>query len=204
MYKVFYNQRTVLFTENVDNELKKSFDIYYFKNKESLKKKIDEFLNESDSDSLYVIYHDVDFAFKEFCKLYILIEAAGGLVKNLNDKFLFIYRRDKWDLPKGKIDDNEDSKTGAIREVEEECGISNPKIQKELVITYHTYQLEKKDILKKTYWFEMLYEGAELLKPQHEEEITEAVWLNEDDFEKVYVNTFPSIIDVIEKYKLEQ
>ncbi|MBL6868637.1 MAG: NUDIX domain-containing protein, partial [Flavobacteriales bacterium] len=32
---------------------------------------------------------------------------AGGLVINNNNKVLFIYRKNKWDLPKGKLDDGE-------------------------------------------------------------------------------------------------
>lgn len=200
MYKVFYNQRTVLFTESADITLPKSSYIHYFIDKESLKNEINRFLEKSVIETLIIVNKDVDFAFNEFCKLYTLIEAAGGLVKKLNDEFLFIYRRDKWDLPKGKIEKSEDPKSGAVREVEEECGISKPIIERVLAITYHTYQLEGNDILKRTYWYAMLYKGSEELKPQLEEEITEAVWLKESEFDKVYENTFPSIIDVIKKY----
>jgi len=41
---------------------------------------------------------------------------------------LFIYRFNKWDLPKGKLDNGESVSECAIREVEEECGIANLKI----------------------------------------------------------------------------
>lgn len=201
MYKVFYNQRTVLFTENVDKADQKSFEAHHFENKEYLKKEIERFLEESTSDILFIIHNNIDYAFSEFCKLYTLIEAAGGLVKNTNNEYLFIYRREKWDLPKGMIEINEDPKTGAIREVEEECGIHNPKIVKELVITYHTYTLNNKDILKRTYWYEMLYNGNEPLHPQFEEEITDAIWLTKYEIDRVTQNTFPSIIDVIESCK---
>ena len=202
MYKVFYNQRIVLFTESADNILQKSIDIYQFKDIESLREKIDDFLEKNSTDILNVISHDIHFAFNEFSKLYILIEAAGGLVKNLNDEFLFIFRRNKWDLPKGKIEENEDPKSGAIREVEEECGICKPIVERELTVTYHTYQLDERKILKKTYWFEMIYKGSEELKPQFEEEITKVVWLKDSEFKKVFENTFPSIIDVIESNNL--
>ena len=33
-----------------------------------------------------------------------IITAAGGLVFNQNDELLMIYRRGKWDLPKGKLE----------------------------------------------------------------------------------------------------
>ena len=53
-----------------------------------------------------------------------LIEAAGGLVINRKGEYLFIYRNDKWDLPKGKLEKGERKRQGAVREVEEECGIT--------------------------------------------------------------------------------
>ena len=59
-----------------------------------------------------------------------LIEAAGGLVKNENGDYLFIYRNDKWDLPKGKIEKDEKTKVAAVREVEEECGIAVSKLRR--------------------------------------------------------------------------
>ena len=48
-----------------------------------------------------------------------LILAAGGLVKKQQD-YLFIYRNGKWDLPKGKLENNETFSQCALREVEEE------------------------------------------------------------------------------------
>ena len=53
---------------------------------------------------------------------------AGGLVINNNSKVLFIYRKNKWDLPKGKLDDGENLEEAAIREVVEETGLDSNKL----------------------------------------------------------------------------
>ena len=89
---------------------------------------------------------------------------------------LWIQRNGKWDLPKGKIETGEEIAAAAIREVEEECGISAPQIKRRLPNTYHTYRLKGQAILKRTYWFEMYYQGNESLIPQEEEDITTAKW----------------------------
>lgn len=200
MYKVFYNQRTVFFTENNNSYIDQDdSDVHFFKNKELLNEKLNAFLNSPILNKLYIIHEDVDFAFAEFAKLYEIIEAAGGLVKNTKNEILVIYRRNIWDLPKGKIEENELPNIAAIREVEEECGITDLEILDLLNITYHTYQLNGKDILKRTYWYEMVYSGIQNPKPQIEEEITEAKWLNTNNLEEITNNTFPSIIEVLQK-----
>jgi len=203
MYKVFYNERTVFFIENKEliNESEKN-TIHYFLNTENLKIAIADFLTSSESQTLYVLCNSAEFTFKEFSNLYIIIEAAGGVVKNKLGEILFIFRRNKWDLPKGKMEKNETPEISALREVEEECGITNLKIIKPLEITYHTYTLNNKDILKPTHWYEMHYSEAEIPKPQLEEEITEACWLNKKELTKVYNNTFPSIIDVLNQIEI--
>ncbi|MFC2150923.1 NUDIX hydrolase [Bacteroidota bacterium] len=200
MYKVFYNDRTVFFIDNDLNYIEQNDNkIHYFKNKKQLKSAINIFLNNQELIELYVVHRDIDFAFNKFKKLYKLIEAAGGLVKTDNENYLLIFRRGKWDLPKGKLERNEVPELAALREVEEECGLGDLEIQKLLEITYHTYKLKNKDILKRTYWYVMLYKGNEEPKPQTEEEITEVRWFNTKSLNEVFLNTFPSIIEVFNK-----
>jgi 8-oxo-dGTP pyrophosphatase MutT (NUDIX family) len=86
---------------------------------------------------------------------------------------------------------------GAVREVEEECGISIDKCGKKIVNTYHVYTLKGAVVLKKTYWFKMKYDGKAKLKPQIEEGITEVRWMGKKDINLVAGNTFPSIMDVL-------
>ena len=126
-----------------------------------------------------------------------VIKAAGGFVKNGYGDYLFIYRLGKWDLPKGKVDAGESMKKAAVREVEEECGIQVDYLGQKLVTSYHTYQLKGEVVLKKTNWYEMGVNKAPKLKPQHEEDITEAIWLPKDKFSKVLKNTYPLIAEVL-------
>jgi 8-oxo-dGTP pyrophosphatase MutT (NUDIX family) len=198
MYKVFYNQRIVFFVDDANpleentNSLK-----HFFENKSRLKEVLDRFSNNENFQALYIIHPDIDFVFSQFMSLFTIIEAAGGLVKTPDEKFLAIFRRGRWDLPKGKLEKSEPPEKGALREVEEECGISNLQLKKLLVITWHTYILANQPILKKTYWYDMTYSENGKLTPQIEEEITEVTWLTKLDLPKVISNTFPSIVEVL-------
>ena len=68
-----------------------------------------------------------------------MVEAAGGLVFNKDGDILMIFRNGKWDLPKGKLEIGESIEECAIREVEEECGISGLIIEKKIKDTYNIY-----------------------------------------------------------------
>lgn len=126
------------------------------------------------------------------------IEAAGGMVRRGN-AFLFIKRHGMWDIPKGKLEEGESPEIGAIREIEEECGLVAPRIVDHLINTWHTYETKKgKKVLKKTYWY--LLDEAEItqLVPQEEEGITEVGYFNLDKFGEIRSNTYLSIIDVMD------
>lgn len=128
-----------------------------------------------------------------------LIEAAGGLVINEKTDYLFIYRNDKWDLPKGKIEKGERVKDAAVREVEEECGIKVSALGEKICKTYHVYTSRGEVVLKKTHWFKMACNGFAKLKPQKEEGITDVRWFEAHHIEPILANTFPSIMDVLVK-----
>src|SRR5690606_29715838 len=101
-----------------------------------------------------------------------VIKAAGGLVKNGDGDYLFIFRLGKWDLPKGKLDTGESMKKAAVREVEEECGIQVNYLGQKLVTSYHMYPLKGELVLKKTNWYEMGVNKVPKLKPQPEKDMT--------------------------------
>jgi len=133
------------------------------------------------------------------------IPAAGGIVRNLRGDILFIRRFGKWDLPKGKIEKGETIAEAALREVEEECGIGNLQIDKQLLSTFHIYRspyLSEPDnwVWKETFWFEMLYTGNETPKPQTEEDITEIRWFGEDRLGEVYPETYGNLKELLSNY----
>lgn len=53
--------------------------------------------------------------------------SAGGVVANRQGLILVVAQQNgrSWSLPKGHIDEGEDAETAAIREIEEESGISD-------------------------------------------------------------------------------
>ncbi|MEM9931537.1 MAG: NUDIX domain-containing protein, partial [Bacteroidota bacterium] len=106
---------------------------------------------------------------EDFRSHYRWLPAAGGVVKQTaSEKYLFIFRRGYWDLPKGKIDAGEDAPTAAVRDFQEETGLTEIKIGPDLPTTYHTYRNRKeKRVLKPTYWFRMETEQTKLT-PQTE------------------------------------
>ena len=152
--------------------------------------------------NFFVICTDAKAFFKKVLKSVTVIEAAGGLVKNEHKEYLFIYRHDTWDLPKGKIERGETIKTAAVREVEEECGIIVKKLGKQICKTYHAYIFRGEVVLKKSYWYKMKTEGQDKLKPQKEEGITDVRWFPKEKMGIITKNTFPSIVEVMEKTNL--
>jgi 8-oxo-dGTP pyrophosphatase MutT (NUDIX family) len=145
------------------------------------------------------IIYDKDFSKLKsaFFKHFTLVKAAGGLVKNSAGEILMIFRREKWDLPKGHLDEGETIEECAVREVREETGLNNLEISQFIQITFHTYALFGKHILKETHWYLMNAKGNEDLIPQTEEYITEIRWVKKMDLKKYLSNTFPSIAEVL-------
>ncbi|MCC7301213.1 MAG: NUDIX domain-containing protein [Bacteroidia bacterium] len=105
--------------------------------------------------------------------------AAGGIVQNANGELLMIFRKGKWDLPKGKLEPGESPDAGAVREVMEECGVPLPETEGFFGRTYHVYNEKEEPILKETWWFKMKLQNSPALHAQKEEGITEAVWADE-------------------------
>lgn len=130
-----------------------------------------------------------------------LVQAAGGLVLTPNQNVLLIFRRGKWDLPKGKLDDGESLEVCSIREVEEETGLSNIHLKEKLLITYHTYYEKDEHILKETHWYLMNVQNEQELIPQTDEDIEKCEWISFENLNTYMQNTHPSIIDVITKGK---
>lgn len=148
-----------------------------------------------------VIYNNINELFSSFSKQFVIIEAAGGVVRNKKGDLLMIHRLGKWDLPKGKIEIGESPINAAIREVEEECGIGNLTVKNTTPFkTYHTYELDGKPILKITHWFNMTSERYGEMRPQIEEGIDKVTWVhNEGDLSSKLKNTFQNIRDVLER-----
>lgn len=146
------------------------------------------------------LHADLEELQKAFFKKFTLIQAGGGLVLNDHNECLMIFRRGKWDLPKGKLDDGETIEECAIREVMEETGLQNAILQSPLVITYHTYHQGSKFVLKESHWYTMKAPGKQALVPQTTEDIHEIKWVKTEDLNTYKKDSFPSIVDVLEAW----
>jgi 8-oxo-dGTP pyrophosphatase MutT (NUDIX family) len=197
MYKVFIENREVNFLQAItlpDGISLKNDEVRTFK-----KWLLPKILARKEGSIINVICEDLEKEMEIFFKSHTPISAAGGIVE-MNEKCLFIRRFGLWDLPKGKLEKNESPEEAAVREVEEECGISGVWIKEPLLETYHTYELKGKRMLKRTYWYSMGYEGSEEAKPQTEEGITEVKWVGDEDIAIVLKHTYPSIIEVVKLF----
>jgi len=201
-YKVFFNDRTILFTPGPDNELALSADtIYKFDTTNGLKRFVNDFLTKEHLGTAVVYGHNISEIFNEFRSLFRNIEAAGGLVFNDKNEFIGIYRRGKNDLPKGKLEPGEAAEAGAVREVMEECGLKKAELKEKITDTYHIYFIEENPVLKRTQWFRM-YTGQKELTPQTEEDITGIFWVSQKGIQSFTKNTYPSVRDVIAAAKI--
>lgn len=198
MYKVFFKDRRI-FLGDKSESLNFEGMVYAWTEGESLEGLVLQFEEDEEKDAIFIVAEDLESLFEHFRSCFSYIEAAGGKVFNSDQQILAIYRLEKWDLPKGKVEKGESVREAAVREVEEECGITKLNIIRELTSTFHTYWMKGKFMLKRTYWYEMRYDGSEKLVPQTEEDIQEVKWLSAEDLEGFCSNTYDSILEVMKE-----
>jgi ADP-ribose pyrophosphatase YjhB (NUDIX family) len=208
MYEVFFNDRKIIVTAPGNIGFNKTSVIMDgFQTKEAVGKWFLEF-SKNNISNVFLIHNRPEYFFENlFRPAFEVIQAAGGVVKRENT-ILFIFRNNKWDLPKGKIDRGEMAKEASVREVEEECGITGHEIIKEIPSTFHIYQSPYTDtkgewILKETFWFEMNYFGGENGHPQLAENISEVKWMKQNELRSVLENTYENLKQMILNYLIE-
>jgi len=189
MIKVFVSNKPIYLTTKVDKE--DNFKNYLLKSV-NIGKVIKD-LKQSKLPAVRLIDADKENLIKNFLKLLPNAIAGGGKVYNSEGKVLFIYRNDKWDLPKGGEKRRETIDRTAIREVEEETGVKGLRITKPLEITYHIFKRNGKHKIKITYWFEMKTDFTGDLVPQTKEGITKAAWLTKEQVDIAMNNSYANI-----------
>lgn len=196
MYKVFFKDR-VIFLGDKSESMNFRCLVYLWTEGDNLEAIVSDFDTDENKAALFFASEDTEALFAEFKNQFKYIEAAGGMVFNKENQVLTIHRLGKWDLPKGKVEKNETIAEAALREVEEECGISNLQLGDELESTYHTYWMNNTWMLKRSYWFRMTYSGQENPVPQTEEDIEKVEWLPTNQLEEFKANTYASILEVM-------
>lgn len=189
MYEVFVNEHRIILINKISKE--EGFKLFLLETVD-----IDDVitqLNKGKIKCAHIYYKDKSTLFKKFCKKVPLVVAAGGMVVNKNQDTLFIYRNDKWDLPKGKVDKGEAIEDAAIREVEEETGVKDLEIDALLKKTYHIFKRNGTYKLKETYWYSMhtAYQGK--LVPQVDENIVLAEWRPKHQIPELLNNSYENI-----------
>ena len=147
--------------------------------------------------AVVVLQKDFEKLKSSFFKQFEIIEAAGGIVQNDDKAILFIFRRGKWDLPKGKLEKGETIEFCAEREIEEETGLKQLTLHKKVGETYHIYNENGKDILKISHWFYFTSAGTKKTVPQVEEDIEEVKWVSTRNIKEPMANTYKNIKDIL-------
>ncbi|MBN2892878.1 MAG: NUDIX domain-containing protein [Bacteroidales bacterium] len=191
MIEIYFGSRVVYLTDEEEP--------YYahFVDRNQLKNLVSKF-QDGNYEKLYISNSDLNLLFQNFKSLFMYEEAAGGLVINSSKQILAIKNHDTWQLPKGHVQENESYAEAALREVVEECSISEPTIIDQLPSTFHTFRIRDKWHLKRTYWFKMMYKRNEKPIPQAEEGITEAKWFDKKDLYLILENTYKNLMPIWE------
>ncbi len=199
MYKVFINDKPIILTDS----LLKTSNFLHFSFENSAVEEIIHKLKFESLKGVALICNDLEKNWKEFQSHFVKVIAAGGLVCNEKDEFLFIYRGNKWDLPKGRTEIGEKLEQTAVREVQEECGLKHIELKNYLLTTYHLFFHNKQQRLKKTHWYSMKTSSNEVLTPQLEEGITKVEFKNQEQTKVALKNTYANIKLVFEKFQSE-
>lgn len=193
MYKVFFNDRYITLADDKDIHEWENYDfIHVFRSREGISRILNIF-EQTETKNLLIVSDNLDLLWMEFQQLFTLITAAGGIVENVKGEFLMIFRRGKWDLPKGKAEPGENMQETALREIREETGLHDIRIVGKLTQTYHVYHIGTEKVLKETCWYHLKHEAEETFTPEREEDIEEVRWVTKSDLPVYLANTYPNI-----------
>ena len=197
-YKIYYNNRLIILSNKIPKTFEKNSGLFYkYQDKVELLEIINAFEKFLHIQTLYIQHESEDELLEKVKSFYTVIEAAGGIVYNSKKQILLIYRRGKWDFPKGKVEKGEFYKQTALREVQEECGLKQLVTGNHLFDSYHVYVQDNEKIIKRTIWYEMVLKGDEVPVPQTSEDITEVKWFEYENLAEVMKNTYASLKDMI-------
>lgn len=199
--KIYYNDKPIVLCADTEAFILNHPEAQHFKIIEGYTdERLFEALMELEMPQpLGIIFKDnaPQMSFKQIQNLFGLVAAGGGLVSNEHNDLLMIFRRGKWDLPKGKLDKDETIEDCALRELSEETGLSQLTLGEKLCETYHIYDEKGKKRIKYTTWFKMLHTARENLVAQTEEDIEEVLWVNTSNLAPFMSNTYSAIKDVL-------
>ena len=190
MYKVFFNRKPIfLITKIIKQDINNPMLHLRYSSSENIMKA----LKSKKVKSLFLYHSNQEKLWKNLLKKFPIVQAAGGLVINSRSEYLFIFRNNKWDLPKGGIEKKENIRDAALREVNEETGVEDIEIIKPLPMTYHFFKRNGVFKLKKTFWYLMKTEFDGKFKPQLLEGITKVEWKLKEELNEIFKNSYENI-----------
>ena len=189
MYKVFVNELPLILTNKLSDTANGD---YFLLNSAAIQDAIDA-LSKKKLKEAYIYHPNHEEILKKFTNKIPLVVAAGGVVTNKKGKVLFIFRNNKWDLPKGKLDKGETIEECALREVEEETGVKGLKIENVLQTTYHVFKRNGTYKLKEVHWYAMKTSYSGKLKGQESEGIEKVKWKGPKKIEEALQNSYRNI-----------
>lgn len=190
MYRLFCNNRKLTANNFCENLL--SLDNKGVKNCDDLVAKIRHWLDDSTAENLDLGDVDGENLASAIKNIFRQAPAAGGVVI-IDNKFVAIERNGIPDLPKGHIEKGESPEEAALREVEEETGITDLEIIKELPTTWHCYLLNDQWTIKKTSWYLMKTASGMKNVPQTEEGISKVYLVDTESVKDFEDKTFASL-----------
>ncbi len=190
---IYVGSKIIFLTdEPFQSDAENSFPLKKFSLKEILRH-----LKKKQIQELFLYHHNSDKLLINFQKKIKTVVAGGGRVTNLLGETLFIFRNDKWDLPKGRIEKKETLEEGSLREVKEETGVKKLKMVGPIGPTYHLFKRNGETKLKITHWFDMTTTYSGPLSPEQSEGITKAEWLGSDQAQKAAQKAYANIASVL-------
>lgn len=198
MYRLFCNNRLLTANNFCENLL--SVDNKGFKNCDDIVSKIMNWLADESLENLDLGDVDGEKLALAIKQIFRQAPAAGGVVV-IDNQFVAIERNGIPDLPKGHIEKGESPEVAALREVEEETGITDLELIKELPSIWHCYLLDNQWTIKKTSWFLMKTASGMKNVPQTEEGITKVYLINKGGIQDFENNTFASLKTLVPEIK---
>ena len=203
MYKVYFGNRSVeIVPEGSVTDYHDGRVYYNDQPGDDLSRLPEWFEQIDDIESLVIESKDPEAAFAEFTSQLKTEVAAGGVICNSKGQTLLFWRRGAWDMPKGHQEIGETLEECALREVQEETGLTHLALGEPICVTYHTYHRNGNFVLKESHWYRMTLTEPEKVIVQTEEDIERATWCGPTRLKQLLKKAYPSIQDVFKKNHL--
>ncbi len=117
------------------------------------------------------------------------VTSAGGVILDSEGRVLMLHRKQEgtWVLPKGRVEPGESLRQTALREVEEETGLKDVKVVKEIGLVRYMFfwRPDNVNYRKTVHYFIMRLNGSAADSIKLEEDFSEHAWRPVDEAAKL-------------------